>query len=1222
MPIEGWLVTTVVRLAYRQRARRRRQEELVAHLSVSSLDPGPVEQAGNREKALTILAHIDGLPARYRDVLVLHGIEGLTQMETAQALGITAGSLRVRLHRARSLLRTRLEHRPGAPFVTVPLLLADWFLGLGPRTRWAGLGVATCLVLLMVFATVLLHDEAATSGSGQVTLSPTTEDRQADPGGVGASGQAARPPASLGPEASSVGGEARQPPQVSKERPAAQGVVIDPAGRPLAGATVAVAIRIKDFQGRYPGLDPRQLKPHHLEPPVRCVLTDEQGRFVLSTIPATPCKIGAFHARYLPSLFAEIPAARTAAPPEELLLQVQAGQSITGRVVDRRGGPVAGVDVGCHLVPALMGMLASTKTGPDGRFTLQGLVPEVPHGLWVTSSDLVLEETALEPRSYLPGAGDEAELVVVRGASVQGAVLTQDGTPLAGVTVIAAMRGTYPFLAPHEQVTSGPDGAFAFGPRPPGQNEIWAQAQGYAPQDRRVVELASAEHLEGLTLTLDPLEGRITGRVMTLQDELLAGVRVTASGNRSGATAMTAADGTFELEPVGDGPHQITVRDRGRDLSRGAGPTVQAQAGDNIEVRVAWGIAVTGQVGGPDGEPVTRFSVTGVVMANAIGLGMDFLSPVDCTDPEGRFELVHVPPAVMALDIAAAGLATSRVELTYDGPVEHLGTIPLDQGQPLIGTVVTHEGASIPGATVHLRRLTPGTCGAFALRPGPGSRTSVEGAFSFDAVGPGDYQLLVSHPTHVQLRRELKITSGPRSPLRVVMNPGSTLVGCLTDPSGEPLGGREVTAEAVRATSLRDLPTSRSATTDRGGCYRIDGLAPGSCRVTAQMGQTRVVRHSTEVTTHSRIVELTAGTETTCDFGAEGGPQTVRVHGTVMGWGGQDGGFPELLRIRGEQGSALCVVEPDGSYELDPLPVGDYRLLLSRADCRLEVPLTLAGAGNTEHDLVLATGQIHGVVSRFDHRPVRSARVSALGPGPGACEVHVVASADDRGRFVLHNLPPGTYGLSASVDGLRARVEGITVSEGERVGGVTIEARTGGSLHIEVHDGKGRPCRLSSIEVRTMGGERVGIRRQLVRPGQWLVPDIPAGVYRVLAGSPGLGTGWVDGVEVLPEAEDRVQVSLDRFRGRFTLVVTREGEPVPGAEVGLRDAGGRAIPDLSFVDARPDARTGMDGAFTSSLYPAGPYTVVVRTAGGAKHEAAVLIPAQGATSEVGVELAR
>ena len=62
--------------------------------------------AGGRE---FVEARTAGLDLRFRAPLVLREIEGLSYREIATALGVSEGTVKSRLHRAREMLKTRLE---------------------------------------------------------------------------------------------------------------------------------------------------------------------------------------------------------------------------------------------------------------------------------------------------------------------------------------------------------------------------------------------------------------------------------------------------------------------------------------------------------------------------------------------------------------------------------------------------------------------------------------------------------------------------------------------------------------------------------------------------------------------------------------------------------------------------------------------------------------------------------------------------------------------------------------------------------------------------------------------------------------------------------------------------------------------------------------------------------------------------------------------------------
>lgn len=101
-----------------RRMRRHGKFEPAHHLSLDELMPGtgdvtrPAEgpdRALLRSDVRTRLEDaIGALAPPYRAVLILRDLEGLTTAETAEALGITTITVKVRLHRARLALRRAL----------------------------------------------------------------------------------------------------------------------------------------------------------------------------------------------------------------------------------------------------------------------------------------------------------------------------------------------------------------------------------------------------------------------------------------------------------------------------------------------------------------------------------------------------------------------------------------------------------------------------------------------------------------------------------------------------------------------------------------------------------------------------------------------------------------------------------------------------------------------------------------------------------------------------------------------------------------------------------------------------------------------------------------------------------------------------------------------------------------------------------------------------------
>ncbi len=75
--------------------------------------PGPEKQMLNREVRHVLELAIEQMPARYRSVLILRDVEGLSTAEAAESLGMSVEAVKVNLHRGRTYLRKALEQKGG-----------------------------------------------------------------------------------------------------------------------------------------------------------------------------------------------------------------------------------------------------------------------------------------------------------------------------------------------------------------------------------------------------------------------------------------------------------------------------------------------------------------------------------------------------------------------------------------------------------------------------------------------------------------------------------------------------------------------------------------------------------------------------------------------------------------------------------------------------------------------------------------------------------------------------------------------------------------------------------------------------------------------------------------------------------------------------------------------------------------------------------------------------
>jgi len=110
-PVEGWLVTAVVRTAYRLKARHQRDVQQSPDLFSTWGQASPVSSVAMSEELRLIRREVERLPPEYRDAVVLHYDEGLSMAEIAELVESSVPSVKMRLHRARAQLRDRLEGR-------------------------------------------------------------------------------------------------------------------------------------------------------------------------------------------------------------------------------------------------------------------------------------------------------------------------------------------------------------------------------------------------------------------------------------------------------------------------------------------------------------------------------------------------------------------------------------------------------------------------------------------------------------------------------------------------------------------------------------------------------------------------------------------------------------------------------------------------------------------------------------------------------------------------------------------------------------------------------------------------------------------------------------------------------------------------------------------------------------------------------------------------------
>jgi RNA polymerase sigma-70 factor (ECF subfamily) len=100
---------------------------------LTSRSANPEHQAATRELGTLLEAAILSLPDAYRPVLMMRDVEEMSTVETATALDLSEENVKVRLHRARAMLRRELYARAGAGYASAFPFLGDRCNGIVER---------------------------------------------------------------------------------------------------------------------------------------------------------------------------------------------------------------------------------------------------------------------------------------------------------------------------------------------------------------------------------------------------------------------------------------------------------------------------------------------------------------------------------------------------------------------------------------------------------------------------------------------------------------------------------------------------------------------------------------------------------------------------------------------------------------------------------------------------------------------------------------------------------------------------------------------------------------------------------------------------------------------------------------------------------------------------------------------------------------------------------
>ena len=116
-----WLTKIAVHEALSRLRKRQMMVEIDAEtgsieegMKLESKTPSPEQELLTHTMKIVLEAAVDRLPETYRSVFMLREVEEMSTSETAECLDISEDAVKVRLHRARALLRKHIYAQTGA----------------------------------------------------------------------------------------------------------------------------------------------------------------------------------------------------------------------------------------------------------------------------------------------------------------------------------------------------------------------------------------------------------------------------------------------------------------------------------------------------------------------------------------------------------------------------------------------------------------------------------------------------------------------------------------------------------------------------------------------------------------------------------------------------------------------------------------------------------------------------------------------------------------------------------------------------------------------------------------------------------------------------------------------------------------------------------------------------------------------------------------------------
>ncbi len=548
------------------------------------------------------------------------------------------------------------------------------------------------------------------------------------------------------------------------------------------------------------------------------------------------------------------------------------------------------------------------------------------------------------------------------------------------------------------------------------------------------------------------------------------------------------------------------------------------------------------------------------------------------TTSRGAFRAAGLPAGIdLRLVLELGGFAPQVLDLEALEPFEDRSglEVVLRPGHRAGGRVIDRDQVPVAGAEIRLqappdddRRAARRRSGGAAAEP---HITGETGRFELTGVAAGRYDLEVWAAGHVPATvAGVRVTEGESVTDfgTVVLDPGASIAGRVTDPGGGAIAGAEVTADPYPPDYGGPRRPRQRAVTDAEGRFAVAGLPPGrpvTLLVTRKGYADGGARDLTPPSGEPLAVVLRpAGSLKGRVVDRRGAP--IR-RATVSA--DRDRRVPQPPRTApvGRRAS-VSFTGSDGRFLIEDVEPGTLKVTVEAKGYprQMRQGIELAPGAELELDFVLAAGAVvEGTVTSADGKPVTGATVVLAARDRSEPRITVRGETDGDGRYRLAGAPIGPAVIKVEAGGHPRRMMTGEVDPGSNRVDVVLER--GFEVAGKVLAPDGSPVEGADVWIQQLRSFR-SQRTVSAASGAFALSGVGAGTYKVTASREGYVAAHSEDFEV---SGDVAGLRLELGRGAVL------GGRVLGLEAG-------ELGSLELTAVNRDDGTSREGVHSSGAY--------------------------------------